>query len=431
MQPGETTLGQDNLQAPSPFNRRFLHQQKRAAILSAAARLFNIHGARATRLDDVAHRLDLNKTSLYYYVKSKDDLICQVYLASCDAIEAMLEQAGTGGGSGADKLAGFIRAYFQAWQAIVKGERPHIAILTEIRALKPAQRQQVAHRYAALFDRVQAFLRAGTADGSLRDCDPLGTTLALFGLVQLTILWLPDFDAEQFGRAADDFLDILFHGIAAPGRRVRLAIDTGEPDPQAGTGPAGKQAAFCKVGSAWFNRKGFKGASLDEIADEVGVSKGSFYHHVRDKDDLLHQCFLRSLAIIADTQDCAGSGAGTGLDKVAFCATRLFRLQSSDAGPLIRFNLIPSLSRSHRQQVLAAIGEVSDRFGRMIEQGVTDGSIRPVNPYIAQQMLLSAIDLSAELRWMRPMTDIQAAGEGYFAFYFCGIARQGGRADVK
>lgn len=419
----------DHDQAPSPFNRRFLHQQKRAAILSEAARLFNIHGARATRLNDVAQRLDLNKTSLYYYVRSKDDLVCQVYLASCDAIEAMLEQAGAGNGSGAQKLAVFVRAYFQAWQAIVRGERPHIAILTEIRALKPAQRQQVARRYAALFDRVQAFLRDGSADGSLRDCDPLGTALALFGLVQLTILWLPDFDVEQFGRAADDFIDILFNGIAAPGRRAGLAIDARQPEP--GAGPQGKQEAFCRVGSACFNRKGFKGASLDEIADELGVSKGSFYHHVRDKDDLLHQCFLRSLAIIAGTQACAEAGSGKGLDKLVLCAARLFRLQNSDAGPLIRFNLIPSLSRSCRQQVLASIGQVSDRFGRMIGQGVADGSIRPVNAYIAQQMLLSAIDLSAELRWMRPIADIEAACADYFAFYFLGIGRQEGRTDVK
>ena len=426
---GETTVDQDI--ARSPFNRRFLHQQKRAAILSEAARLFNIHGARATRLNDVAQRLDLNKTSLYYYVKSKDDLVCQVYLASCDAIEAMLDQADARGGNGAEKLAAFIRAYFQAWQAIVRGERAHIAILTEIRALKPAQRQQVARRYAALFDRVQAFLHVGAADGSLRDCDPLGTALALFGLVQLTILWLPDFDVEQFGRAADDFIDILFNGIAAPGRRTGLAIDAAATGGGQGTGPAGKQEAFCRVGSACFNRKGFKGASLDEIADEVGVSKGSFYHHVRDKDDLLHQCFLRSLTLTAGTQACAEADSGKGLDKVVFCAAQLFRLQNSDAGPLIRFNLIPSLSRSYRQQVLAAIGQVSDRFGRMIGQGVADGSIRPVNTYIAQQMLLSAIDLSAELRWMRQIADVQAACQDYFAFYFLGIARQDGRTDVK
>jgi hypothetical protein len=144
---------------------------------------------------------------------------------------------------------------------------------------------------------------------------------------------------------------------------------------------------------------------------------------VRDKDDLLHQCFLRSLAIIAETQARAEASSAQGLDKVAFCAGRLFQLQNSDAGPLIRFNLIPSLSRAYRREVLAGIAQVSDAFGRMIGQGVADGSIRPVNAFIAQQMLVSAIDLCAELRWMRPLTDIDAACRDYFAFYFHGIAR--------
>ena len=77
--------------AESPFSKRFQREQKRQAILSEAARLFNIHGARATRLSDVAEHLDLNQASLYYYVKSKDDLIFQTYMASCASIEEMLD----------------------------------------------------------------------------------------------------------------------------------------------------------------------------------------------------------------------------------------------------------------------------------------------------------------------------------------------------
>lgn len=424
-EPGETTVTDERPQAESPFNRRFLHQQKRAAILSEAARLFNIHGARATRLSDVAERLDLDKTSLYYYLKSKDDLVYQAYLASCDAIESMLERADAAGGSGGEKVARFIRAYFRTWQAIVRGERPHIAILTEIRALKPVHRKAIARRYTAMFGRIQVFLREGVADSSLRACDPLDTALALFGLVQLTILWLPEFDPDRFGQAAEDFIDILFHGVSAR-RRAGLALDGG-PGAAGPLQPAdavgGRQEAFCTAGSAYFNRKGFKATSLDEIAEELGVSKGSFYHHVRDKDDLLHQCFLRSLAIIAATQRRADGSPGNGLDKLACCAAQLFRIQNGPAGPLIRFNLIPSLSGACRREILAAIGQVSDGFGRMLEQGFADGSIRPVNAFIAQQMLVSAIDLSAELRWLRPVDDVAAACRSYFRFYFGGIAR--------
>ena len=61
----------------SPFNRTAQHDAKRVAILSQAAKLFNSKGSRATTLRDIAESLGLTKTSLYYYVKTKEDLIYQ------------------------------------------------------------------------------------------------------------------------------------------------------------------------------------------------------------------------------------------------------------------------------------------------------------------------------------------------------------------
>ena len=64
-----------NSGSTSPFNRSVQHDAKRIAILSQAARLFNYKGSRATTLHDIADSLGLTKTSLYYYVKNKEDLI--------------------------------------------------------------------------------------------------------------------------------------------------------------------------------------------------------------------------------------------------------------------------------------------------------------------------------------------------------------------
>ncbi len=66
--------GQDG--QSSPFNRTAQHDAKRTAILSQAAKLFNSKGSRATTLRDIAETLGLTKTSLYYYVKTKDDNHC-------------------------------------------------------------------------------------------------------------------------------------------------------------------------------------------------------------------------------------------------------------------------------------------------------------------------------------------------------------------
>ncbi len=417
-----------NKPVESPFSKRFQREQKRRAILSEAARLFNIHGARATRLSDVAAHLDLNQASLYYYVKSKDDLIFQTYMASCASIEEMLDAAHARGRTGAEKLEWFIRLYFQAWRAIGLGERAHFAILTEIRALKNDYRQQVADRYREMFGRIKGFLGKGVKDSSLKPCQLTDAALAVFGLVQLTVLWLPGYEPEAIDRAADEFIDIVLRGISAepaPADMIPPPERAESEDAGGDSASPSLQESFRRVGSALFNRRGFKAASLDDIADELAVTKGAFYYHVKDKDDLLRQCFERSVELITTQQERAESMGGSGLAVLWRCVHHLFELQTGPSGPLIRFTLIPSLASRHRKQTLADLDRVSDRFGVLIRKGIADGSIRGVDPYIAEQILLSAIDLSAELPWMRAIPDAAAACQSYFSFYFNGLASPG------
>ena len=408
----------------SPFDKRFVREQKRAAILSEAAALFNVHGARATRLSDVAARLNVNPSSLYYYVDSKDDLIFQTYLESCDAMERMLDRAEREGRTGAARIAGFVRAYFEAWQAVARGERPHFAILTEIRGLQGPHRAAVASRYLQLFGRLRGYVEDGTRDGSLGADDSLTTAVAVFGLVQMVVLWLGKLEAADYGKAADAFVDILFNGVATDPEAADFSAATAgsavlanAPHPS-----AEKPQAFCTVGSDFFNRKGFRGASLDEIAEQLEVSKGSFYHHVRDKDDLLRQCFRRSLDLIARALAEAEALSGTGRQQLRACAWQLFAIQNSTAGPLIRFNLIPSLAPGHQEEIRGDIARVSERLGGLIRAGIADGSIRPVDVLVAEHMLLTGIDLSADLRQVRPTDDLAVAFQAYFAFYFRGLA---------
>ncbi len=48
---------------------------KKAEILKAAARVFRIKGYHATRIQDIADALGMQKGSLYYYISTKEDLL--------------------------------------------------------------------------------------------------------------------------------------------------------------------------------------------------------------------------------------------------------------------------------------------------------------------------------------------------------------------
>ena len=169
-QPDQKRLDQGG--PTSPFNRTAQHDAKRAAILSQAAKLFNYKGSRATTLRDIAESLGLTKTSLYYYVKTKEELIYQCYMATLDHHHHTLDQIEARHSGSVERASAFFRAHFDDWLAAQEGRAPHNAILLEIAGLKGAHREEVEARYVTLFKRLRSYIRDGIESGAFRQCDP-------------------------------------------------------------------------------------------------------------------------------------------------------------------------------------------------------------------------------------------------------------------
>lgn len=50
-----------------------------------------------------------------------------------------------------------------------------------------------------------------------------------------------------------------------------------------------RQAEIALAAVKLFEEKGYHATSVQDIADEVGLQKGSLYHYIHSKEDLLHQ----------------------------------------------------------------------------------------------------------------------------------------------
>jgi len=75
-------------------NRRA--EARRAEILRAAAEEFLASGYEGATLEAVGERVGLSKASLYYYVRSKEDLLAEILVDVLDRIEAALAEADVG-----------------------------------------------------------------------------------------------------------------------------------------------------------------------------------------------------------------------------------------------------------------------------------------------------------------------------------------------
>jgi AcrR family transcriptional regulator len=412
----------------SPFNRSAQHDAKRVAILSEAARLFNSRGSRATTLRDIAEGLGLTKTSLYYYVRTKEDLIYQCYLAALGHHGATLDKIEARYNSPIERLGAFLRSHFESWLAAREGRGPHIAAMLEIASLKGHHRETVEAGYVDLFKRVRQYLRDGVAAGMFRACETNSTARAILGSVEWTFYWLHSVPQTEVMGCADSAVDIILYGLASGATVIepaRIAFDTEDPSALQGFNREEqnrlKQQAFYKAGTWFFNKQGFNGTSLDEIAERLNVSKGAFYYHIRNKEDLLHACYLRTAEILDSVHLRAAQDADSGFRRLEQSCRRTFHVQNSENGPLIRYNTITALPVERRKAVLSLTESSNRRFNDFLRAGITDGSIRSVDVGVAYNLLIGAMNAAMDIRLWRRVDDLDQAAIDYFDVFFNGL----------
>lgn len=425
--------GQDKRAEPSPFNRTAQHDAKRSAILSQAARLFNSRGSRATTLKEIAESLGLTKTSLYYYVRTKEALIHQCYIAALEQQHAALDRIESRHTLPLEQLRAFVLLQFEQWLAARDGRGPHLAALLEIASLREDHIREVETGYVALFKRLRGYLREGIARGEVRQCETTATTRALLGSLDWIFSWLHAYPREQIGSVAEQAWDILSRGLYqgegdyCPGPPA----PPGEPGFDSGFDREAqnrrKQRAFCKVGTRYFNKQGFNGTSLDEIAEQLQVSKGAFYYHIRNKEDLLYQCYDYSLEVTEALHREVAALPGNGLRRVEQFCRRIFRVQNSDQGPLIRYTSITALPTDRRKAILKRTEASNRLFGELVRGGITDGSVRPIAPDVAQELITGAINAAMDIHRWRRVDDLDDAAIDYFDLFINGLLPRGGQ----
>ena len=103
----------------------------------------------------------------------------------------------------------------------------------------------------------------------------------------------PRYALDQYARIAERVVDILINGIAGGGSQWRHngSRQRWTLGPEA-TDPA--SARFLRAATVLVNEQGYRGASVEKISARLNVTKGSFYHHLANKDGLIASCFERS-----------------------------------------------------------------------------------------------------------------------------------------
>ncbi len=383
------------------------YERKRASILACAARLFNMHGVKGATLEDVASGVGLSLKSLRYYFKRKDQLVAACFMQSIDTYKELVNAA-AGGATPDERIRRLLDAFFRTTIEVRRGIRPPFLHFGDIRALADIDTGPVGRAYLDMFRGIRALL---ISDGGELERAALNARAHML-LSQLTwaVVWVGHYHDDQLPRVANRMHEILRDGLATEGCHAAVhspdAAVTVTPDAQ-----PGPQDDFLKAATRLINERGYKGASIDKIAAQLNVTKGSFYHHNETKEELVIECFDRSCAIMREAQDNAQAQHTTGFDKLASATSALVTFQLSDDGPLLRTSALAAVAPQLRLHMTTRMDNISTRFSEMLSDGMIDGSVRPCDAAVAAQMITGMINAAAELgRWVRDVDTRSVTG---------------------
>ena len=381
------------------------YNKKKDAIIAAAAGIINRRGVKGMTLADVAASVDLITTSVTYYFKKKEDLAVACFLRGIERLDALVTRA-MAEPTPHERLHKVVGLCLEMDRSIREGEDAPLAMFADVRTLREPHISIVTEPYRLLFRKIRSFFVAPGYEW-LDKRTATARTYMLLEQLYWSVTWLPRYDVEDYPRIHERMFDILANGLAAPGARwdpVALGAIPSPADPQ---GPL--HDTFLLAAIKLINQRGYRGASVEKISAQLNVTKGSFYHHNDAKDDLVVACFERSFEIMRRAQRAAMRADGDMWQKICGASAALVDYQLSESGPLLRSSALSALPEAIRSGMVDRFNRVSDRFAAMISDGIAEGSVRAVDPFIAAQMLNATMNAASDLTFVLPIEQQEGA----------------------
>ena len=195
------------------------YHRKRAALLSAAAKVFRDKGFAAATLNDVAAELGTERGSLYYYVSGKEELFHAVVTGAAaenvDALQAIRHGPGTAVEKLRAAIVALMSSYAEHYPYLYVYVQEDLDRVVDADSAWAKEMRALDRQYTAAFT---GLVRDGLDDGSFRSSAPADVAAyGIIGMVNWTHRWYRHrgrLSATEIGTA---FADMVLRGLQCPG----------------------------------------------------------------------------------------------------------------------------------------------------------------------------------------------------------------------
>lgn len=184
--------------------------KKSEEIQEVISRLFAEKGFHATSMRDIARELNMNKSSLYYYVDSKEGILFKLINDALDASLEIVKEICEREISPEEKLDEVLRFYIRHY-----GKRKEALklLVNEVDSLQEEYRSVLIDKQKRFVKLLESIFEELIAEGKMTEIPPAIATFAFFGMAHYTIRWYDKEGPVSVDELAKMFLKIFMRGV--------------------------------------------------------------------------------------------------------------------------------------------------------------------------------------------------------------------------
>jgi AcrR family transcriptional regulator len=167
---------------------------------------------------------------------------------------------------------------------------------------------------------------------------------------------------------------------------------------QAATGD--RRIEILKSAAAAFRRRGYHGASVDEIASALEMTKGNLYYYFKNKEEILFACHEYSLDKLLALMNEVESEVSSPDVKLRRLVLALIHLILDDLHGTALTLDPEALSPALLKRIIAKRDQFDHGIRTIIQQGIDEGIFRPGDPKMIEFAMMGAVNWIA--KWFDP-----------------------------
>lgn len=187
---------------------------------------------------------------------------------------------------------------------------------------------------------------------------------------------------------------------------------------------AAKREAVLRTAARLFLERGSARVSMNDVAEQLNVTKPALYTYFASKDEILAECLRQGDAIVREGLQRVEAQGGSAVDRLRSFIREYARLGTTDYGACIIRLDDRALPDRERDETRRAKRAIDARVRAIIEAGVADGSIARCDVRLATFAVIGALNWIGQ--WYRPegANTPDEIGEAFAEYLVDGLRRR-------